>query len=244
MIVATATWSVWVHGASFVMIWSAPMIDCTTMSPSAAASRRRTEGRLAASRRTIHAAAARMRKTIAVAYPAMDVLLLVVAAELVFHPIGKNFGHKLLIASIAMLVIGDEISYVVANESTASNGGIADLFWLLAAYRPERPPELTQMFNDLAWVSFTGQVGFLIAQCVFLALAMQSIKMSGRLGIVSIVAELDSVVGQQLTLARFEHTQKARSASHSADALTDFNPCALVHRFNSGGGDLRGDLVI
>ena len=71
-------------------------------------------------------------KTIAVAYPAMDVLLLVVAAELVFHPIGKNFGHKLLIASIAMLVIGDEISYVVANESTASNGGIADLFWLVS----------------------------------------------------------------------------------------------------------------
>jgi signal transduction histidine kinase len=60
----------------------------------------------------------------------MDVLLLVVAAELVFHPIGKSLGHKLLIASISMLVIGDEISYVVANQSTASTGGAADLFWL------------------------------------------------------------------------------------------------------------------
>ena len=49
---------------------------------------------------------------------------------------------------------------------------IADLFWLLAAFRPERRPELTQMFNDLAWVTFTGQVGFLVAQCVFLALAI------------------------------------------------------------------------
>lgn len=48
----------------------------------------------------------------------------------------------------------------------------ADLFWLLAAFRPERNPELTQMFNDIAWVSFTGQVGFLIAQCVFLALSI------------------------------------------------------------------------
>lgn len=49
---------------------------------------------------------------------------------------------------------------------------LADLFWLLAAYRPERPAELTQLFNDLAWITFTSQVGFLIGQCVFLALAI------------------------------------------------------------------------
>ena len=49
---------------------------------------------------------------------------------------------------------------------------IADLFWLLAAYRPERAPELTQLFNDIAWITFTGQVGFLIGQCLFLALAI------------------------------------------------------------------------
>jgi hypothetical protein len=49
---------------------------------------------------------------------------------------------------------------------------IADLFWLLAAFRPERPAELTQLFNDIAWVTFTGQVGFLIGQNVFLALAV------------------------------------------------------------------------
>jgi hypothetical protein len=49
---------------------------------------------------------------------------------------------------------------------------IADLFWLLAAFRPERPAELTQLFNDIAWVTFIGQVGFLIAQCAFLALAI------------------------------------------------------------------------
>ncbi|MES2490155.1 MAG: hypothetical protein V4607_10210 [Pseudomonadota bacterium] len=49
---------------------------------------------------------------------------------------------------------------------------LADLFWLIAAFRPERDPQLTQMFNDLAWISFTGQVGFMVAQCVFLALAI------------------------------------------------------------------------
>jgi hypothetical protein len=49
---------------------------------------------------------------------------------------------------------------------------IATLFWLLAAFRPERNPEMIQFFNDMAWVTFIGQVGFLIAQSVFLALAI------------------------------------------------------------------------
>ena len=49
---------------------------------------------------------------------------------------------------------------------------IANLFWLLAAYRPERSPELILLFNDLAWLTFTTQVGFLIAQSLFLALAI------------------------------------------------------------------------
>jgi hypothetical protein len=49
---------------------------------------------------------------------------------------------------------------------------IANMFWLLAAFRPERPPELTQMFNDLAWVTFTVLVPYLIAQSLLLALAI------------------------------------------------------------------------
>jgi len=49
---------------------------------------------------------------------------------------------------------------------------IADLFWLLAAYRPERDPVLIQLFNDLAWVTFTSQVPYLIAQSVLVALAI------------------------------------------------------------------------
>jgi hypothetical protein len=49
---------------------------------------------------------------------------------------------------------------------------IADLFWLIAAFRPERDPQLVQLFNDMAWVTFTSQVAFLIAQNVFLAMAI------------------------------------------------------------------------
>lgn len=46
---------------------------------------------------------------------------------------------------------------------------MADLYWLLAAFRPERDPALIQMFNDMAWVTFTSQVPFLVAQSIFLA---------------------------------------------------------------------------
>ena len=49
---------------------------------------------------------------------------------------------------------------------------IANMFWLLGAFRPERAPELTQLFNDLAWITFTILVPWLIAQCLLLALAI------------------------------------------------------------------------
>lgn len=48
----------------------------------------------------------------------------------------------------------------------------ASVFWLLAAFRPDRAPELTQMYNDLAWITFTCGVPFLVAQSLFLAVAI------------------------------------------------------------------------
>jgi len=49
---------------------------------------------------------------------------------------------------------------------------VADLFWLLAAFQPARDPQLTVMFNDLAWMTFTTAVPFLIGQSLFIALAV------------------------------------------------------------------------
>ena len=46
------------------------------------------------------------------------------------------------------------------------------VFWLIAAFRPERAPELTLLLNDLAWITFTCAVPFLIALCVFVAVAV------------------------------------------------------------------------
>jgi hypothetical protein len=49
---------------------------------------------------------------------------------------------------------------------------IADVCWLLAAFRPERSPELTQLLNDFGWITFTILVPFFIGQCVILSLAI------------------------------------------------------------------------
>ena len=49
---------------------------------------------------------------------------------------------------------------------------IANMFWLLGAFRPDRAPDLTMLFNDLAWITFSVMVSYLIAQCLLLALAI------------------------------------------------------------------------
>jgi hypothetical protein len=46
------------------------------------------------------------------------------------------------------------------------------IFWLLAAFRPDRAPDLTQLYNDLAWITFTCGIPFLIAIFVFLAVSI------------------------------------------------------------------------
>lgn len=46
------------------------------------------------------------------------------------------------------------------------------VFWLLAAFRPDRAPDLTQLYNDLAWITFTCGVPFLVSLFLFLAAAI------------------------------------------------------------------------
>ncbi|MBO2447679.1 hypothetical protein J4573_11315 [Actinomadura barringtoniae] len=50
---------------------------------------------------------------------------------------------------------------------------IADLMWLVAAFRPERDPQLILLLNDLAWIIFTAPVGMIVVQNLCLALAVR-----------------------------------------------------------------------
>lgn len=62
--------------------------------------------------------------------------------------------------------------YLTAVVSGATLFALADLFWLIAAFRPERSPDLTMLLNDMAWITFTAPVGMLIVQNLCLALAV------------------------------------------------------------------------
>jgi hypothetical protein len=75
----------------------------------------------------------------------------------------RRMAHRTPIFSYAMLgcVAGGPTLFLIAN-----------VCWLLAAFRTERSPELTQLLNDFAWVTFTILVPFLIGQSVILALAI------------------------------------------------------------------------
>jgi hypothetical protein len=75
----------------------------------------------------------------------------------------RRMAHRTPIFSYAMLgcVAGAPTLFLIAN-----------VCWLLAAFRPERSPELTQLLNDFAWITFTIVVPFLIGQSVILALAI------------------------------------------------------------------------
>jgi hypothetical protein len=75
----------------------------------------------------------------------------------------RRMSHRTPIFSYALLgcVAGGPTLFLIAN-----------VCWLVAAFRPERDPELTQLLNDLAWIAFTTEVPFLIAQSVIVALAI------------------------------------------------------------------------
>ena len=64
-------------------------------------------------------------------------------------------------------------AYLSATVSGATLIALADLFWLVAAFRPDRDPQITQLLNDLAWITFTVPVGMIIAQMATLALAIR-----------------------------------------------------------------------
>jgi hypothetical protein len=63
-------------------------------------------------------------------------------------------------------------SYLSAVATGATLFAIPELLWLIAAFRPERNPDLVLLLNDLAWIIFTAPVGMLVAQNVLLALAI------------------------------------------------------------------------
>jgi len=62
--------------------------------------------------------------------------------------------------------------YLTAAVSGATLFALADIFYLVAAFRPGRNPELVVLLNDMAWIIFVAPVGALVAMNLFLAAAI------------------------------------------------------------------------
>jgi hypothetical protein len=63
-------------------------------------------------------------------------------------------------------------SYLAAASTGATLFAIADIFWLIAAYRPARDPQLLLLLNDMAWLVFIAPVGSFVVQNLCLALGV------------------------------------------------------------------------
>jgi uncharacterized membrane protein len=63
-------------------------------------------------------------------------------------------------------------AYLTAVVSGATIFALADIFYLVAAFRPDRDPELVQLLNDLAWITLVAPVGMLVAQNLLLGAAI------------------------------------------------------------------------
>jgi hypothetical protein len=68
--------------------------------------------------------------------------------------------------------------YLTAAVSGATIFALANIFYLVAAFRPDRNPELTMLLNDMAWITFIAPVGMIVGQNLLLGLAIYFDKTS------------------------------------------------------------------
>lgn len=62
--------------------------------------------------------------------------------------------------------------YLTAIVSGATIFALSNIFFLVAAFRPDRSPEVVLVLNDLAWIVFIAPVGMVVTQFVLLAVAV------------------------------------------------------------------------
>lgn len=62
--------------------------------------------------------------------------------------------------------------YLSAIVSGATIFALSNILFLVAAFRPDRNPELVMLLNDLAWIVFIAPIGMVVAQFLMLAMAV------------------------------------------------------------------------
>ncbi|WP_232232104.1 hypothetical protein [Mycobacterium triplex] len=104
------------------------------------------------------------------------------AAEVRFSMVTFNLFGVMLLPFYAVIVVQMQrmatpskvlgYCYLTAATSGVTVFAMADIMWLLAAFRPERNPELVQLLNDMAWMIFIAPVGMIVVQNLCLAFAV------------------------------------------------------------------------
>ncbi len=62
--------------------------------------------------------------------------------------------------------------FLTSIVSGATIFALSNIFFLVAAFRPDRDPELTMLLNDLAWIVFIAPIGMVVAQFAMLSMAV------------------------------------------------------------------------
>lgn len=63
-------------------------------------------------------------------------------------------------------------AYIICVGVGTTSFILADYCWGVAAFRPDRDPQLISLLNDMAWFLFIAPVGAIVVQCLCLALAV------------------------------------------------------------------------
>jgi signal transduction histidine kinase len=181
-------------------------------------------------------------RLVAMAYPAMDVLLLVAFAQLLVGPGGRTSAYRLLLASVASWVLADELYGL--DLSTYQGGDWIDAFWLasyvlwaaaaldpsmrrLAAADRRRLPRLTNArLALLAAALLTAPATLLIERASHHRVHVYVIAVGGALLAVLVLLRLGGLVRAVEGARRDERL--ARREAEQAQQLLSFQNEQLV----------------
>jgi hypothetical protein len=91
--------------------------------------------------------------------------------------IGASLAPLFAVIATQMSRIGNSsavftYAYIIAAGIGTTSFILADYCWGIAAFRPDRDPQLISLLNDMAWFLFTAPVGAILGQNLCLAISI------------------------------------------------------------------------
>ena len=103
-------------------------------------------------------------------------------AQVLFSMVGFNLCG-ILIVPFQVLILAQMMrmktqthiyafSYLTAVVAGATLFALSNIFFSVAAFRPEQDASIVQMLNDLAWITFVAPIGMTVGELVLVGLAV------------------------------------------------------------------------